>query len=118
MPYSVRVLVTAAIDDPSSGVNGVCVYLTGANNNGANTALGGNHECIGEPPGAVSVITKSALVNGTLSAGVRRLPAERNQDRLRRRSRPAARTSTGISGVVGRDGQTFVADIARTTVKP
>ena len=117
MPYAVRVLVTAAVNDPASGVNGVCVYLSGSTNNGTNTALAGNHECQNEPAGAVSVITKSDLVNGVLSAGV--ADFQLSVTKTGGLTITASSTdATGISGVVGRDGQTFVPDIARTNVKP
>jgi hypothetical protein len=117
MPYLVRVRVTSAIDDPSNGTNGVCVYLTGSTNNGTNTALTGNHECENEAPGAVSAITKSILVDGVLTAGY----AEFNFGVTKTGGLTITASSvdaTGTTGVVGRDGQTFFGDVARTNVKP
>ena len=117
MPYLVRVRVTSDIDEPTKGTNGVCVYLTGSTNNGTNTALGGNHECQNETPGGVSAITKSIVVDGVLTAGY----AEFNLSVTKTGGLTITASSldaTGTTGVVGRDGQTFIGDVARTNVKP
>jgi len=117
MPYDVRVFVSSDIDDPSNGVNGACVYLTGGTNNGTPTTLTGNRECDNTDPKGVSVITKSVLIDGQLKAGY--------ADFKLRVTSPgqlfitaSSTDATGVTGVVDRDGQTFVTDVVRVNVKP
>ena len=120
MPYVVRVRVTSDIDEPTKGTNGVCVFLTGSTNNGTNTALDGNHECDEQPGrGQVSAITKSILIGNpaVLTAGY----AEFNLSVTKTGGLTITASSTdgaNVTGVVGRDGQIFTGDIARTNVKP
>lgn len=117
MPYPVRVFVSASVNDPNSGVNGVCVYLTGSTNNGTGTALTGSKDCDNTPAGGISAVTGSVLINGQLKAGY--------VDFQLGVTKTGALTITassvdadGVSGVIGRDGQTFVSAVASTNVKP
>ncbi len=114
MPVPVRVRATTVVDGVVEGVNGTCVYLTGENNNGTNTALDGNHDCDNEPPGAVSAITKSlpggdagyATFDLTVTkVGVLHITA-------------SSTDALGNTGVIGRDGQEFIPDVERTNIKP
>ena len=117
MPYIVRVRATTLVDGVKTGVNGTCVYLTGANNNGTNTALDGNHECENEPTGGVSAITESIEVGGNVTAGY----AEFGLIATKTGALIITSSSTdesGTTGVVDRDGQTFVTDVERTNIKP
>jgi len=117
MPYAVQVFVSSSVSDAANGVNGVCVYLTGANNNGVNTALGGNHECENEAPGAVSAITRSILVNGQPKAGFADFQLSVTKTGALTIT-ASSKDATGKTGVIGRDDQQFISDVARTNVKP
>jgi hypothetical protein len=118
MPYSVRVRATTPVDGVTTGVNGTCIYLVGSNNNGQNTALAGNHECDNEPPGAVSAITKSIEVGTNVIAGY----AEFALSVTKTGGLNITGTSTdatGKTGVVDRDGQTFIiTPIVKSNIKP
>jgi hypothetical protein len=117
MPYPVRVFVSASVNDPSSGVNGVCVYLTGATNNGTNTALSDRKDCDNTPLGGVSGITGTVLINNQPKAGY--VDFELSVTKTGQLYITASSVdSTGTSGVIGRDGQTFVSAVTRTNVKP
>jgi hypothetical protein len=117
MPYPVRVFASADVGDPSNGINGVCVYLSGANNNGTNTALTGSTDCDKTPTGGISAITKSVVINGQLKAGYAdfSLGVTKTGQLIVTASSTDA---TGNTGVIGRDDQTFLAAVARTNVKP
>jgi len=117
MPYPVRVFASADVGDLSNGINGVCVYLTGATNNGTNTALTGSTDCDNTPTGGVSAITRSVVINGQLKAGYVDFSlgvTKTGQLIITASSTDAA----GNTGVIQRDGQTFLAAVARTNVKP
>jgi hypothetical protein len=117
MPYVVRVRATTVVDEVVTGVNGTCVYLTGATNNGTNTALTGNHECDDEPPGGVSAITKSIKDGSDVLAGF----AEFSLSVTKTGGLTITASSTdgtGKTGVIDRDDQTFVTTFVRTNVKP
>ena len=117
MPYPVRVRATAVVDGEETGVNGTCVYLTGANNNGNFLELSGNHECDDEPPGSASVITKSIKIGNDVVAGY----ADFGLTVSKTGGLTVTATSTdadGTTGVVDRDGQVFIEDFVRTNVKP
>jgi hypothetical protein len=117
MPYLVRVLVTSDVIASPKGTNGVCVYLTGTNNNGINTALSGNTECDNTATGGVSAITKSVLINNVLTAGYAefQLNVTKNGGLIITASSTDAE---GKTGVIERDGQTFGTDFVKTNVKP
>jgi hypothetical protein len=118
MPYTVYVFVSADVNDPSNGVNGVCVYLTGSTNNGTNTALTGPRECDNTPAAGVSAITQTLSVNGQpAKAGYAKfvLGVTKTGQLIITASSTDA---TGKTGVIGRDGQTFIGDVVRTNVKP
>jgi hypothetical protein len=115
--YPVRVFVSADVNDPSSGVNGACVYLTGATNNGTNTALIGDQHCANTPNGGVSGITRTVEINGQPKAGyVDFMVGVSKTGQLIFSA--SGLDATGASGVVGRSGQTFIAATSRTNVKP
>ncbi len=119
MPYVVKVRATTLVDGVETGVNGTCIYLTGTNNNGQNTALSGNHECDNEPPGSVSVITKSINVgNNVISSGYAEFALSVTKTGGLS-IRGSSVDATGKSGVIERDGQTFVnTAIVKTNIKP
>jgi hypothetical protein len=117
MPYVVTV---RAKTDDGLGVNGVCVYMHGANNNGQNTALAGNRECDNTGPDDVSVITKSApaTAGGPLQPGYAtfQLSVTKTGGLI---ITVSSTDASGITGVVGRDVETFNAPAAvKTNVKP
>lgn len=115
--YTVRLFVSASVNDPSNGINGVCVYLTGANNNGTNTALLGPQLCDHTPAGGVSVITQTMQINGQPKAGYAeaQVGVTKNGQLIFTAS---STDDTGTTGVIDRDGQTFFPATARTNVKP
>jgi len=117
MPIPVRVFVSSDVEDASNGVNGVCVYLTGANNNGTPTILSGNRECDNTDPRGVSVITKSVLINGQPKAGFADFQLTVGSPGQLIIS-ASSTDNTGTTGVVDRNGQIFVSDVVKVNVKP
>jgi len=117
MPYPVRVFASTDVGDASNGVNGVCVYLSGATNNGTNTALTGSKDCDNTPTAGISAITRSVVINGQLKAGYAdfSLGVTKTGQLIVTASSTDA---TGTTGVIGRDDQTFVPAVVRTNVKP
>ncbi|HKU60932.1 MAG TPA: hypothetical protein VJQ44_06910 [Gemmatimonadales bacterium] len=120
--YPVKVFVSADVNDPSNGINGVCVYLTGATNNGTNTGLTGTPSpaaCDNTATGGLSAITQTVLVGNpaqpkagyaTFSVGV----TKTGQLIFTASSIDAE----GNTGIIERSGQTFFPATARTNVKP
>jgi hypothetical protein len=118
-PVTVRAATTAALNNPSVGVNGVCIYLTGSNNNGANTALTGTGDgegCAAPVAGGVVSKTKSKIVNGVLTAGYADFTFGVNK--TGGLVLTASSTDGQTTGVLGRDGQTFINATAKLNVKP
>jgi hypothetical protein len=117
--YTVKVFVSADVNDPSNGINGACVYLRGANNNGTNTALIGPTQCDNTPAGGVSVITATTLINGQPKAGyaVAQVGVTKTGQLIFTASGIDGQGSN-TSGVLGRSGQTFFPATSRTNVKP
>ncbi len=113
-PVPIRVRATSLLNGVKTGVNGTCVYVTGSENNGTNTALIGTHECDNEPAGAISAITKSLtdgtagyadlVVNGTKAGGLTLTASSED--------------ASGNTGVIGRDGQVFINGTAKTSINP
>lgn len=119
MPYTVRVRATTSVDGDEEGVNGTCVYLTGANNNGINTALDGNHECDNEPPGAVSAITRTIELTAGDGGVAGYAEFELTVTKTGGLNITASSTdASGTTGVVDRSGQTFIIDVAKSNIKP
>jgi hypothetical protein len=112
-PDTVVVRAVTVVDGVTTGVNGVCVYLTGTNNNGQGTSLVGTTDCDNTPTGGLSAQTEtrgSAAGYATFQVSVTKtgglvLTASSTDD-------------TGVTGVVGRDGQTFTSATFKTNVKP
>lgn len=114
-PVTIRVRATTSVDGVETGVNGVCVYLVGSENNGTNTALGGgNHECQNEPEGAISVITKS-LPGGDAGYATFSMTVTKTGGLT---LTATSEDASGNTGVIGRDGQVFIDATARTNVNP
>ncbi len=107
MPYDITVRATTGND----GVNGVCVTLSGSNNNGQPTALAQtptSPAACNTPPGAVSLITKS---NDDGIAGYAAFELTV--------TKTGGLTITASSpGAVGINGQTVTPDFFKTNVKP
>ena len=119
LPVTITVQATAVVVNTTTGksetvgVNGVCVYLAGKNNNGANTALNGAPECDNTAPDGASAITKTknlAAGYATFSLNISKTGALIIT--------ASSVDDTGITGVVGRDDQTFTGDAFRTNIKP
>jgi hypothetical protein len=112
---TVEVRATTQVDGATTGVNGVCVYIKGNNNNGQGTSLVGSHDsrcqAVPELVDAFTVTKGSAAGFASLSFRVTKtggliLTATATDD------------SGSPIGVVGRNGQTFTADGVKTNVKP
>jgi hypothetical protein len=110
--------VRATVDNGSTGVNGVCVYLVGSNNNGTNTALSGTEDprCA-HIDKTVNGYTESKLVGGELQAGYASFTFSVTKTGALTVTATAS-DDEGKFGAVGRDGQTFGTDQVRTNVKP
>jgi hypothetical protein len=112
---TVEVRSTTQVDGVTTGVNGVCVYIQGNNNNGQGTALVGSHDSrcaqLPEKVDAYTVTKGSAAGFASLSFRVTKtggliLTATASDD------------SGNPIGVVGRNGQTFTPDTFKSNVKP
>jgi hypothetical protein len=116
-PDTVIVRATTTVDGVTTGVNGVCVYLTGTNNNGQNTALvGGSNEC-DRPTNGISAKTKSITTANGLAAGYATfsVTVTKTGGLVFIASATDAANTTGV---LGRSGQTFVSATFKTNVKP
>jgi len=110
-----EVRATTSVDGVTTGVNGVCVYLKGTNNNGQGTALVGSHDSrclqIAEMVDAFTSTKGNAAGFASFSFKVTKngglvLIATATDD-----------TGSAI-GVVGRNGQTFTSPTSKSNVKP
>jgi hypothetical protein len=113
-PATIQVRATANVDGVPTGVNGTCVYVVGSENNGANFALDGTHECGNEPPGAISAITESRA-DGSAGYATLEVTATKTGGAT---LTATAEDATGTTGVIGRDGQVFINATAKTTFAP
>jgi hypothetical protein len=119
-PQQETLVVRATVDNGTVGVNGVCVYVTGSNNNGQNTALQGTRDpdCANTPLTGLSAKTQSIIDgSGKLSAGYATMlfdPTKTGGLILTASSTDAS----DVTGVLGRTGQTFVNGTFKTNVKP
>ncbi len=112
---NVEVRATTLIDNVLTGVNGVCVYIVGSNNNGQNTALNGSHD------------SRCQLVSGTvdgytesknLQAGFVTLSYVVSKTGGLSQTATASDDSNNPIGAVGRNGQSFTSDAVKSNVKP
>jgi hypothetical protein len=109
-----EVRATTLVDAVTTGVNGVCVYLRGTNNNGQGTSLTGSHDqrcdviaeavdaytsTKGSSAGFASFSFKATKTGGLIITA-------------------SSTDAAGNTGVVGRDGQTFGTDFVKANVKP
>ncbi|CAN5717970.1 hypothetical protein BH24GEM1_BH24GEM1_07440 [soil metagenome] len=117
--YLVEVRATAVVDGVSQGVNGTCVYLTGTNNNGQNTALTGTHDDSCHPlEGAAYKKTESKTLGGQPTAGYAVFALEATKAGGLLITAGSSDDSDSDIGVIGRDGQTFQTDQVKINVKP
>jgi len=109
-----EVRATTLVDAVTTGVNGVCVYLRGTNNNGQGTSLTGSHDqrcdVIAEAVDAYTSTKGSSAGFASFS-----FKATKNGGLIITASSTDA---AGNTGVVGRDGQTFGTDFVKANVKP
>jgi hypothetical protein len=112
---SAEVRATTTVDGVTTGVNGVCVYIKGSNNNGQGTTLVGSHDSrcqqVAEMVDAFTVTKGSAAGFASLSFKVTKtggliLTATATDD------------NGSPIGVVGRNGQTFTSPTSKSNVKP
>jgi hypothetical protein len=109
-----EVRATTLVDAVTTGVNGVCVYLRGTNNNGQGTSLTGSHDqrcdviaeavdaytsTKGSSAGFASFSFKATKTGGLIITA-------------------SSTDAAGNTGVIGRDGQTFGTDFVKANVKP
>jgi hypothetical protein len=116
--YSVEVRATTVFKGAVTGVNGACIYLIGSENNGVLSELTGTRDASCQNvPKAVFDRTESKVVAGQPSAGyaVFEVTATKNGGLAITAS---ASDDSGATGVLGRDGQTFVIDQVKVNVKP
>ena len=112
-PVTVIVRATTLIEGKTEGVNGVCAYVTGANNNGQGTSLQGTRECDNTPVGGLSAQTRT--LNGLAGYAVFELSVTKTGGLILTAS---SEDADGTTGAVGRDGQTFAPATFKTNVKP
>ena len=110
-----EVRATTTVDGVTTGVNGVCVYISGSNNNGQGTTLVGSHDsrCL-QVPGRVDAFTST---KGT-SAGYASLSFKVTKTGGLILTASATDDNGSLIGVVGRNGQTFTSPTSKTNVKP
>jgi hypothetical protein len=114
-PDTVEVRATTLVNGVITGVNGVCIYLTGTNNNGQNTALGGiSDERCAPKDGTVADYTESK----NLQAGYASFIFSVNKTGGLAVTATATDDTNSQIGAVGRNGQTFISDQVKTNVKP
>jgi hypothetical protein len=112
---NVEVRATTPINNVLTGVNGVCVYIVGANNNGQGTALVGSHD------------SRCALIANTvddytesknLQAGFAAFSYVVTKAGGLSQTATASDDTGSLIGAVGRNGQTFTTDMVKSNVKP
>jgi hypothetical protein len=110
-----EVRATTLVDAVTTGVNGVCVYLRGTNNNGQGTSLVGSHDqrcqVIDETVDAYTS-TKSS------SAGYASFSFKATKTGGLVITATATDDTGSLIGVVGRNGQTFTTDQVKVNVNP
>jgi hypothetical protein len=116
-PVTVIVRATTLVGGDTTGVNGVCVFVSGANNNGQGTRLEGTRDCLNTPADWISAKTQSMTTADGLAAGY----ATFAMTVTKTGGLVLTASSTDASDVVGvldRSGQTFVNSVFKTNVKP
>ena len=112
---TVEVRATTPIDGVLTGVNGVCVYIVGSNNNGQNTALNGSHDSRCQlRSGTVDGYTESK----NFQAGFVTISYVVTKTGGLSQTATASDNSSDPIGAVGRNGQTFTSDAVKSNVKP
>jgi hypothetical protein len=116
-PVTVIVRATTSVGGVTTGVNGVCVYVTGSNNNGQGTGLVGPSECDNTPDGGLSAKTQSLTTANGLEAGYATfsLAVTKTGGLVLTASSTDA---SDVTGVLDRSGQTFADAVAKINVKP
>lgn len=117
--YTVVVRATTTVDGEKQGVNGVCIYLTGSNNNGFNTDLKGDGDaggCALPEQGDLVSKTKSGNFTGELLAGYAEFNVGVNK--TGGLILTASSTNGKTTGVFDREGQTFTEASVKVNVKP
>jgi hypothetical protein len=110
-----EVRATTSIDGVTTGVNGVCIYLVGTNNNGQGTSLLGSPDSHCAPvTGTVNAYT---VTKGT-SAGYASFSFTVTKTGGLIITATATDDNGSPIGVVDRNGQTFTSDRVKTNVKP
>jgi hypothetical protein len=110
-----RATTPVGVNNVITGVNGVCLYIFGSNNNGVNTALVGSHDSrCARIEGAVDDYTESK----NLEAGYANFSYAVTKVGGLVQTVTTADDTGGQSGVVGRNGQTFIPDQAKSNVRP
>jgi hypothetical protein len=110
-----EVRATTLLNGVTTGVNGVCVYLVGSNNNGQNTSLiaSADQRCLAVP-GTANDYTESK----NLQAGFASFSFGVTKTGGLNVTATATDDNGNPIGAVGRNGQTFTTDVVRTNVKP
>jgi hypothetical protein len=110
-----EVRATTTVDGVTTGVNGVCVYLKGNNNNGTPTDIVGVHDSRCQSiPETVDAFT---VTKGT-AAGFASFSFKITKTGGLVLTATATDDNGSAIGVVGRNGQTFTSPTFKTNVKP
>jgi hypothetical protein len=110
-----EVRATTSIDNVTTGVNGVCVYLVGTNNNGQGTSLTGSHD--GRCAPRTGTVDAYTVTKGT-AAGYASFSFNVTKTGGLLLTATATDDDGSPIGVVGRNGQTFTSDQVKINVKP
>jgi hypothetical protein len=117
--YPIEVRATSVVNGATAGVNGVCVYLTGTNNNGQPTDLEGTADTSCQSLSkAVFKQTESKTVGGQPAAGYAAFQLKVTKNGGLLLTAGATDDQGSPIGVIGRDGQTFLGDEVKVNVKP
>jgi hypothetical protein len=110
-----EVRATTLVDAVTTGVNGVCVYLRGSNNNGQGTSLSGSHDSRCE---RIAEAVDAYTVTKGSSAGFASFTFKATKTGGLIITATATDDTGSLIGVVGRNGQTFTNDQVKVNVKP
>ncbi len=112
---TVEVRATTPINNVLTGVNGVCVYIVGANNNGQGTALVGSHDTRCQ---AIANTVDDYTESKNLQAGFAAFSYVVTKTGGLSQTATASDDPSNPIGAVGRNGQTFTTDQVKSNVKP